>query len=128
MIEIVDNKRIRCIDLQYLNTRTKSNPQLMMEMISLYLEQTPPLITAMNKGWADKDWGSLHAAVHKMIPSFAIMGMHADFKAMAKKVQEYAGALCQLDLMQDMVLQLGNICKQSCDELEIEFNRIKNNN
>jgi len=127
-IEIVDNKRIRCIDLQYLNTRTKSNPQLMMEMISLYLEQTPPLITAMNKGWADKDWGSLHAAVHKMIPSFAIMGMHADFKAMAKKVQEYAGALCQLDLMQDMVLQLGNICKQSCDELEIEFNRIKNNN
>jgi len=125
LIEIVDNIRIRCIDLQYLNTRTKSNPQLMMEMISLYLEQTPTLITAMNKGWADKDWCSLHAAVHKMIPSFAIMGMHADFEAMAKKVQEYAGALCQLDLMQEMVLQLGNICNQACDELEIEFNKIK---
>ncbi|MDD4993257.1 MAG: ATP-binding protein [Paludibacter sp.] len=127
-IEIVDNKRIRCIDLQYLNTRTKSNPQLMMEMISLYLEQTPPLIMAMNKGLADKDWGTLHAAVHKMIPSFAIMGIHSDFEVMAKKVQEYAGALQQLDLMSDMVLQLGNVCKQSCDELEIEFNRIKNGN
>jgi PAS domain S-box-containing protein len=125
MIEIVDNKRIRCIDLQYLNTRTKSNPQLMMEMISLYLEQTPQLIVAMNKGWADKDWDLLHAAVHKMIPSFSIMGISIDFENMAKKIQEYAGTLQQLDLMQDMVLQLGNVCKQACDELEIEFNRIK---
>jgi PAS domain S-box-containing protein len=127
-IEIVDNKRIRCIDLQYLNTRTKSNPQLMMEMISLYLEQTPPLIIAMKKGWEERDWCSLHAAVHKMIPSFAIMGIHPDFETMAKKVQEYAGALQQLDLMQDMVLQLGNVCKQSCEELEIEFNKIRNEN
>jgi PAS domain S-box-containing protein len=125
-IEIVDNKIIKCIDLQYLNTRTKSNPQLMMEMISLYLEQTPTLIAAMNKALADKDWGSLHAAVHKMIPSFAIMGIHADFGDMAKKVQEYAGALQQMDLMSDMVLKLANVCKQSCEELEIEFNRIKN--
>jgi CheY-like chemotaxis protein len=127
-IEIVDNKRIRCIDLQYLNTRTKSNPDLMMEMISLYLEQTPPLILAMNKGWADKDWSTLHAAVHKMIPSFAIMGIHSDFEAMAKKVQDYAGALCQIELMQDMVIQLGKICNQSCDELKIEFYRIKDKN
>jgi len=127
-IEIVDNKRIRCIDLKYLNTRTKSNPQLMMEMISLYLEQTPTLIEAMNKGLAEKDWGALHAAVHKMIPSFAIMGISTDFEIMAKKIQDYAGALQQLDLMQDMVLQLGNICNQACDELKVEFNRIKNEN
>ena len=125
-IEIVDNKRIRCIDLQYLNTRTKSNPQLMMEMISLYLEQTPRLITAMNKGLADKDWGTLHAAVHKMIPSFAIMGISTDFENIAKKIQEYASTLQQLDLMQDMVFQLGNVCNQACEELEIEFNKIKN--
>jgi hypothetical protein len=29
------------IDLGYLDSRTKSNPKLMMEMIAAYLQQTP---------------------------------------------------------------------------------------
>src|SRR5207244_3440985 len=65
----------KCIDLAYLIRRTKSDPKLMMEMISLYLEQTPPLIRTMKQSYRDKDWISLYAAVHKMIPSFAIMGI-----------------------------------------------------
>jgi len=115
----------RCIDLDYLNKRTKSNPALMLEMISLYLEQTPPLISAMKKSLLDKDWIGLHAAVHKMIPSFAIMGISTDFENMARKVQEYAGVQQQSESIQDMVSQLGNVCEQACDELKTEFNRIK---
>ena len=115
-----------CIDLDYLKTRTKSNPQLMMEMITLYLEQTPPLIRVMKKALLERDWKSLHAAVHKMIPSFAIMGISVDFENMAKKVQDYAGTMQQNDSIKDMVLKLGNVCMQACRELEIEFNRIKN--
>ena len=74
-----ENKKLKCIDLTYLIHRTKSNPKLMMEMISLYLEQTPPLINAMKQGLQDKDWNSLYAAVHKMIPSFSIMGISIRF-------------------------------------------------
>ena len=66
-------KKNRCIDLAYMNNRNKSDPKLMMEMISLYLEQTPPLVNAMKKGLLDKDWNSVYAAVHKMIPSFSIV-------------------------------------------------------
>ncbi len=77
--------------------RTKSNPALMMEMISAYLEQTPPLISAMKKGLKDKDWKSLNSAVHKILPSFSIMGMSADCVNMAKKVQEYANSQLQSD-------------------------------
>jgi len=123
--ELIEIKKIKCINLEYLNTRTKSNPQLMMEMINLYLEQTPPLINAMKKGLLDKDWKSLQAAVHKMIPSFAIMGMNVDFENMAKKVQEYAGSIQHTEIITDMVFQLENVCLQACKELEIEFNNIK---
>ena len=42
-------KKLKCTDLDYLIHRTKSNPELMMEMISLYLEQTPPLISTMKQ-------------------------------------------------------------------------------
>ena len=119
-------KKTRCIDLNYLIQRTKSNPALMLEMIALYLEQTPPLITTMKQSLLDKDWTSLHLAVHKMIPSFAIMGIKADFENMAKKVQEYAQTQQQADTISDLVLQLENICTQACTELQEEYNTIKN--
>ena len=127
-IENSPNEKIKCTDLAYLIRRTKSDPKLMMEMISLYLEQTPPLIRLMKQSFRDKDWTSLYAAVHKMIPSFSIMGISADFENMAKKVQEYASAQQQADGIPDMVLQLENVCMQACNELKEEFNTIKNTN
>jgi len=114
------------INLEYLNIRTKSNPELMIEMISLYLEQTPPLIAAMHKSMENHDWNSLYAAVHKIIPSFSIMGMGSDLENMAKKVQEFATNQEQLGEIKKMVAELGSVCEQSCRELEVELNRIKN--
>jgi PAS domain S-box-containing protein len=124
--EITITKKQRCIDLAYLIHRTKSNPILMMEMISLYLEQTPPLIHSMKRSYQDKDWISLYAAVHKMIPSFAIMGINPDFENMAKQIQDFASTQQQSDGISNLLLQLELVCAQACEELEEEFNTIKN--
>lgn len=118
----------RCIDLNYLNQRTKSNPKLMKEMILLYLEQTPPLIESMRLSFDQKDWRTLHATVHKMIPSFSIVGINQDFELMAKKVKDFANIQSEEDLIPNMVLQLENICIQACRELEEELLIIKNLN
>ena len=118
----------RCIDLNYLNQRTKSNPKLMTEMILLYLEQTPPLIESMRLSFDQKDWNTLHATVHKMIPSFSIVGINQDFELMAKKVKDFANIQSEEDLIPNMVLQLENICIQACRELEEELLIIKNLN
>lgn len=115
----------RCIDLDYLNHRTKSHPKLMMEMIAAYLQQTPPLVTAMKQSLIDKDWNLLYASAHKMIPSFSIMGISIDFENMAKKIQEYALTQKQAEGIPDLVFQLEKICSQACAELEVEYNRIK---
>jgi CheY-like chemotaxis protein len=120
------SNKSKCIDLDYLLQRTKSDPKLMMEMISLYLEQTPPLVNAMKQSFQDKDWNLLQSAVHKMIPSFSIMGISSDFENMAKKVKEYASTQQQTDGIHDLVLKIENVCTQACKELEEEFNRIKN--
>ncbi|MEP7374962.1 MAG: ATP-binding protein [Chitinophagaceae bacterium] len=123
-----ESKKIKCIDLHYLNHRTKSDPKLMMEMISLYLEQTPSLVSLMKQSFLKKDWNSLHSTVHKMIPSFSIMGISTDFETMAKKIQEYASTQQQADGIHELVLQLEIVCAQACKELEAEFNVIKNTN
>ena len=132
---------LKCIDLDYLTRRTKSNPKLMVEMISLYLEQTPPLISAMKQSLQHKDWNLLQSVVHKMIPSFSIMGISLDFEDIAKQVQEYArwkdkvGKLntpLQINAgmptgkeIHHLVMQLGKVCEQACKELEEELNTIK---
>ncbi len=118
--------KIKYINLLYLNQRTKSNPVLMMEMISIYLQQTPPLISSMKLSYINKDWKSLHSAVHKMIPSFSIMGISTDFENMAKKVQEFATTQQEEVGINEMVIQLEKVLNQSCSELEEELNRIKN--
>ena len=115
------NKGLKCIDLTSLIQRTKSDPKLMREMISLYLEQTPALISAMKLSLRDKDWPALQAAAHKMVPSFSIMGISADFEAMAKKVQEFAGTQQHTNELPDLILKLENICAQACKELEDEL-------
>ena len=97
-------------------------------MISLYLEQTPPLLYAMKQSMKDKNWVGLYAAVHKMIPSFAIMGISDDFENMAKEVQEYAGTQQQTDHIPALIVQIESICLQACVELKKEYLIMKNEN
>ena len=116
----------KCTNLDYLNKRTKSNPILMKEMISLYLAQTPLLVMSMKKGFREKDWNTLHTAVHKMIPSFSIMGISSDFEKMAHKVQDYATNQQEFEGIPEMIQQLEKVLMQSCEELQEELKTIKN--
>ncbi len=122
----IEPKKLKYVDLNYLNERTKSNPAMMKEMISVYLEQTPTLISAMKKSLIDKDWDLLNKIVHKMIPSFSIMGIDADHENIILKIQECTETKKHLDKIPNLVLQLSTVCSFACDELQQELNRIKN--
>jgi len=120
------SENLKFVNLSNLSRRTKSDPKLMMEMISLYLDQTPSLIAAMKQGLDDKDYSALQSAVHKMVPSFSIMGISKDFENIAKKVQEDVDNIQRhRHGMPDLVLQLEKVCTEACKELEAEFNVIK---
>ncbi len=116
----------KCTDLSYLISVTKYDRKLMMEMIELYLEQTPVLIKTIKKSLQKKDWELLHTAAHKIIPSFSIMGISPEFEAMTKTIQDYTGAKKQLQEIQGFILQVENICTQACTELEEEYKTLKN--
>ena len=119
-------KHSTCIDLNYLKGRTKSNSALMLEIIALYLDQTPLLINEIKRALQAKDWDSLKSAAHRMIPSFAIMGMNKDYEGMANNLQEYARNQQNLDEIPELVLRLEKVCIMACKELEIEAKRLKN--
>ena len=115
-----------CVDLTSLKSRTKDNREIMLEMIAIYIEQTPLLINQMKQGVHDGDWDSVYMAAHKIIPSFSIMGMHKDFEIMARKIQEYSSVREHLDEVNIMVLKIEDICTRACEELKEELNSKRN--
>jgi hypothetical protein len=124
MIEI-ENNNAKCTDLNFLAHRTKANPKLMAEMISLYLKQTPALVAAMKQGLEDKDLPMLKAAIHTMIPSFSIMGISIDIENTAKSALEFISTGKGTEKLEGIVLQLEAVCTKACIELQEELNIIK---
>jgi CheY-like chemotaxis protein len=115
----------QCINLSYLSKLTKEDPVLMAEMISLYLEQTPVLIESMRDSFQKNNWIILHSSVHKLIPSFSIMGINEDFGQMAFMVKDYEGSIQHRDSIAEMVIKLECVCNQACNELQAELVKLK---
>ncbi len=113
------------VNLENLIKRTKSDPNLMIQMITLYLEQTPPLVLAMNKNLEDKNLVQIKSAVHKMIPSIFIMGIDAQAEVIARKIQNYE-LINQHESLEALVKQLGQISTQACIELAEKLDDLKN--
>lgn len=124
IIESKTEVKKRYTNLSYLSERTKSNPSLMSEMINLYLQQTPPLILSMKDSLVNKDWHSLHAVVHKMIPSFSIVGIEQNYESLARKVQDYALSQELNDDINNLVEELENVCTSACHELIEELKKL----
>ena len=118
-------KKGSCVDLTYLHKITKSNPNLMMQMIQIYLTQTPTIITIIKESLATKNWISLTAAAHKIVPSFAIVGISHEYEKVAKKIQHLSTAGQDTNEMRDLVLHIEQVCSQACAELEQELQKIK---
>jgi len=97
----------------------------MMEMITLYLEQTPPLIEAMRDAATQEDWTTLQAIAHKLIPSFSIVGIHTDYENMTRNILEYANSKKRFAEIPALVHQLETVCTQACLELEEELQILK---
>ena len=94
-------------------------------MINLYLEQTPVLINEIKMSLKSEDWLLLQAAVHKIIPSFAIVGMNPDFEKMAKKLHELATLQHQKTDIASIVNDLEHALLGACNELKEELSSIK---
>jgi PAS domain S-box-containing protein len=124
IIQEIAIEKVRCINLESLQDRTKSNPKYLKEIISIYLEQTPPLIKLMKTSFDTQNWETLSATAHKMIPSFSIIGMNRNFEEMARKIQDFANNHSPTKGISSMITQLEAICGQACIELKDELKKL----
>ena len=122
----IKTEEIRYVDMSYLLKLTKSDSKLMSEMIMVYLKQTPPLVSTMRKSFLEKNWTLLESTAHKMIPSFAIMGINPEITKIAVKIQDYAHRLELSNDLDKLIFDIENVCARACIELELELINLNN--
>jgi HPt (histidine-containing phosphotransfer) domain-containing protein len=108
-------------NLDYLKSHSPNNPKFVVEIIKMFLEQTPVFITAVNKCLSVEDWDGLYGNVHKIRPSIDLIGMEEGVSTKAKQIENYCKERKNLDLIPAMVIQLEKELKQAYKELEDEL-------
>ncbi len=115
------NIKYKFINMNYLNLITKSNSNLKTEMINLYLKQTPILLKVIRKSYLQKDFETLKMTVHKLIPSFSIVGIDDDYLELAKKIENEITS----PKLKIWIQKLENTCNQAIEELKTELKKLK---
>ncbi len=122
--ENASNPKYTTVNLDYLRLRTKNNLALMKEMITIYLQQTPPLLAAMKESSKAANWQGVYAAVHKIIPSFSMMGFDKKYEELAIQIQTHAREEIKTDELPNMIIQIDTVCNAGFVELEEELGRL----
>ena len=125
-----------CINLDYLRRVTKNNPAIIVEMIEVYLEETPRLLNSMKQALDSRNWHALGLAAHSIAPSFPTMGIDKEYENIAKKIQEYANLLSNeslgihakeetISILAGLLLKTETICMQASLDLKKELAVLK---
>ena len=106
------------IDLSYLEDIAGGSNEFIIEMIDMFLEQTPAYCIEIKQGIQDKDWKKVSDLAHKIKPTLAFMGSHAAKETMAT-IEMDARNLVNLDSIGDTFDRLHVVCLQLFIDLKI---------
>lgn len=111
----------KCTNLDFLKQLTKNNPDMIAEMIKVYLEETPQLLGSMRKSLEKRDYDTLKAAAHSILPSFSTMGISEEYTTLTKTIQDYAVKKENPDKIAPLLKRLEAICNKAYQELQQEI-------
>lgn len=110
------------VNLEYLESMTGGSPELVREMIDIFITQVPEFIIEMNDCYGKKDWKTLGMIAHKAKSSVAIMGMNE----LAVQLKEFELAALSGG-KQEMYETYINDFIDKCNHAIEELNQIKDN-
>ena len=105
------------IDLSYLEDIAGGSSEFIIEMIDMFLEQTPGYCLDIKQGIVDKDWKKVSELAHKVKPTLAFMGSNSAKETMAA-IEMDSRNLVNLDTIGDTFDQLHLLCLQLFADLK----------
>ncbi len=108
------------VDLSYLRTISKDNPEFINEMVSAFLETIPKNVEELNHLTNKRDWAGLAKAVHKIKPSLTMMGLPLA-KELALEIEDNTTTVSGRDIVPFQIEEFCRMLKSAIQDL----NRIK---
>lgn len=72
------------LNLTYLNDIASGSSEFMIEMIDMFLEQTPGYVEDISLAISNQNWNTVADISHKIKPTFAFMGLESAKDSMAE--------------------------------------------
>jgi hypothetical protein len=79
-------------------------------------------LKTISKSYSDKDFETLKSTIHKMLPSFTIVGIEDKYLEMAKEIEHEINA----PQLKNSIQKIENACNQAMEELNTERNNLNN--
>lgn len=106
------------VDLSYLEDIAGGSNDFIIEMIDMFLEQTPGYFNDIKQGILDKDWKKVSDVAHKIKPTLAFMGSNSAKDTMAT-IEMDSRNMVNLDTIGDTFDKLHVLCLQLFADLKI---------
>ncbi len=108
------------IDLTYLRDVSSGSNEFMIEMIELFLQQTPAYFKQLNQSIIDENWSKAAEIAHKIKPTLAFMGADAAKDRMAE-IENYARNLTNTEAIAPLFKSLNEFS----EELFVKLSEVK---
>ena len=106
------------VDLSYLEDIAGGSNEFIIEMIDMFLEQTPGYCLQIKQSIIEKDWKKVSDLAHKVKPTLAFMGSNAAKETMAG-IEMDSRNLVNLDTIGETFDTLHIDCLQLFEDLKI---------
>ena len=74
------------LDLSYLTEMVGHNPEFMIEVFDMFIEQTPFYMAELENALSVENWGELGNCAHKIKPTFSYIGRN-DIKDFVQSIE-----------------------------------------
>ncbi|MRX46010.1 Hpt domain-containing protein [Pedobacter puniceum] len=96
------------IDLSYLREVASENIEFMVEMIDIFLDQTPGYLSNLSDAIENKNWQKIAESAHKIKPTLGFMGIEsaretmAEIELNARKQEDFENIVLKYNQMQEV--------------------------
>ncbi|HRK29107.1 MAG TPA: PAS domain S-box protein [Chitinophagales bacterium] len=113
-------------NLAFLDESIGGDDELKVKMLEIMLRETPDEVAQMEKFYQEKNWDRLRAVAHKFKSTVSYMGLQG-LKEVINNIQQNAEKRENLDITQNMIAEVKNICLLACQELQEELTTLQQN-
>lgn len=112
----------RYTDLTYLREIAKGSNEFIIQMLNIFIEQTPKALIRMEEALKNKDWKTLRLIAHKIKPSITFVGL-TKIANDVPLLEEYAAEETHLNEIPALVDKIKSTCTGAVAELKDEVKK-----